>query len=82
MLKRIQAYQTSDNRTFPNRIQALSHEFMIDLRGAIQKKTNSNSLSSTDIASILVNDAENVSDIIHRYRVAINRAKAATDKKN
>ncbi len=77
MIKQTKSFQTSDNQLFSNRILALTHEMKIELRGVIQAHSNGRSAyTTTDIAAILANNAEQVSSILHKYRVSINRAKA------
>jgi predicted XRE-type DNA-binding protein len=79
-MKSVKSFQTSDNQLFFQRSAALNHEQKLELRGLIQSHTKNAQLSSTDIATILAVNADKVSEILHRYRIQINRAKGSENK--
>ena len=82
MLEQVKSFKTSDGRLFDNKVQALSNEFQLELRGKIQEKIRGtgNMISIQDAAAIISLEAEPIAAIISKYKTAIGRAKASAKK--
>lgn len=79
-MKRIHSFQTSDGKLFEDRGEATDHEFMIDLRGFIQRTgqvSNVGNISVTQAAVAIKNGFEEFDQILSRYK----RQKAALKPK-
>jgi hypothetical protein len=73
-MKEVKAYQTSDGRTFTDKLQAIRNEFNLELRGLLQSKNPKvAAYSCPEISQLLVQNAREFTAITSKYQRLIAR---------
>lgn len=67
-MKYVKSYQTKDGRLFGDRVEAENHELMLNIRGFLHTAGRSGSLSSTDVATLIVANQNDIYTLIGKYR--------------
>lgn len=77
MIEQVRSYRTSDGNLHGDRAAALTHQYMLDLRGLLQSNAGHNTanFTSTQVASILAKEADKVYKLTYTYRDKIKRIK-------
>lgn len=79
MITQTKSFKTSDNQLFQDKIEALTHEFKIEIRGILQGNSLSraDNFTSTQVADLIVKNSNQFTKTIQKYREAIRRATPA-----
>jgi len=80
-MKQIIAFQTSDNKTFTDRIEAEEHELMIFVRGVIQSKAQTHETGVTGAASCIARNQDEIYMRLQKHRRTVQGLKQAANKK-
>ena len=79
-MKEIKAFLSEDGQIHTDKIKALSRDFIIALRGVFQSSGANGNNSTTDMATIVSANSEKFTQIIHKYKTSINRAKKSVNQ--
>jgi len=78
MITNATVYKTSDGKLHEDRLDALKHEFSLDVRGLIHRSMDSTragaNLSTLELSQIIVKNCEKFAEIISKNKTAIGRA--------
>lgn len=76
MIKPVQAFQTSDNKTFTDKVAAIQHEFDLELRGVLQRANPKvGSYTCPDVTRTLIENLEEFQAITKKYKNLLGRNK-------
>jgi ribosome-associated translation inhibitor RaiA len=84
MIKKVASFQTSDGALHASQIQALRREFHIELQAVLNKASLNKAFSSSEVATLLHNNADSFLDVLRKYKDKIRReeAKGSTTANN
>lgn len=73
-MKEIRSYKTADNRIFESKEEATSHEFMLKIRGLIQRNlgVSKQATNPTDVATIIASHFGELGDMITSHKRSMN----------
>jgi hypothetical protein len=84
MITKVASFQTSDGSLHPDKVAALEREYFLELRGLIHgvspRVAAAQSLTTTEIATILKTNAVRFKEIITKYEYSLNRALSEAKK--
>lgn len=68
-MKQVKSFETKDGKLFTDRLEAESHELVLNIRGLLQQQgRGTGALSATDVASILAKEQDALYNIVGKYR--------------
>ena len=76
-MEQVRVFRTKDGQLFDNRINAETHELVLNLRGIIQSQVKGTSFTPTEIATLLAKEQSKVFDTIGKYRRTVASVKAS-----
>lgn len=79
-MKQVKVYQTRDNQTFVNRLDAENHEFKLNIRALIQSHVKGDSFTPMEIANILSKEHNKLFDTLSKYRKTMATLKGIATK--
>lgn len=79
-MKQVKVFKTDDGQTFDDRGRAVTHELMITIRGIIQSHTRGSTFSSTEIATLITKEQDQVFEVLGKYRRTMGSIKGAANK--
>ena len=83
-MQTVKTFKTSDGELHEDKVEALQHEFSIELRGLVQSRhsPHKTSFSPSEIASFLSKNHSDVQKVISKYKTAIGRATPRATQKS
>lgn len=79
-MKQVKVYQTRDNQTFINRLDAENHEFKLNIRALIQNHVKGDSFTPMQLAEILQKEQEKLFTTLTKYRKTMATLKGLATK--
>jgi NRPS condensation-like uncharacterized protein len=75
MIEQVRSYRTSDGNLHGDRAAALTHQYMLDIRGILQSKAGPQTpnFTATQAATIVTQEAEKFYKLTSKYREQIKR---------
>lgn len=71
-IKKIASFETADGVIHKTKIEALAHQFRLDIRGFIQSiNGHSDTLTTTQVANILAKNSGTFSKIVKSYNLSM-----------
>lgn len=67
-MKTVKAYQTSDGILHNDELAALKQEFVIEVRGTLQRCTRQATLTTTEVAQLITRNTQDFMEVITKFR--------------
>jgi hypothetical protein len=74
MIKKVASYQASDGTLHANQVDALRHEYHIELQAVLNKASNKGNFTPSEVTTILQNNTDYFMEVMRKYKEEFRRA--------